>query len=711
MIPEKIGRYEIKAELGRGGMATVYQAYDPRFEREVAVKVLPREMLHDPQFRTRFEREAKTIALLEHPAIVPVYDYGEDDGQPYFVMRYMTGGSLSDRLKAGTLSLQEAARIFQRLASPLDQAHSKGVVHRDLKPGNILFDQYNEPYISDFGIAKLAQASGNVTGSAVIGTPAYISPEQAQGEKIDGRADIYAMGVILYELLTGAKPYEGDTPMSVVVKHITDPVPHILDVKPDLPSALEIVIEKAMAKKRDERFNSVHEFATVLAAVARGETPDLSSVATSPRLASAKTVIARRPEADKTVLSKDAKQAQGPASAPPRKKSGAWIGIGITLGVLCVASVIGVVLFRDSIPFLAASTATIPLPSTATTDVVAPNPSASPERPTPPPGASTPTLQPSPTQRIQPAVGGGDLFAFLSANDIWVVNTDASEPRRITTDGAVKHDLQWGPEGFSLFYISGKCVHTVNLVTGEGREITCFLTADYFEAFEISPDSSQVAISLNRELYVVPFELETIGRARTRNQLVAMNGCFTYTVLGTKGVRWSSDGLSIAVNVVGVNAGRAVDMIRIFDISTCNSVNPPYRDIFPGSFAMLGYNDRPIISSFDWDGETLFLLTSFYRNEGFGYLYVYNTESHLAEQLDPLGSGCCYRDPHWSPDGSRVIFAYQDLRQGAGSQTQLYFIPYGTIGTGSTYHPLPLPDDFFTNPREQPQPVMRPARP
>ena len=141
MNPEKIGRYEIKCELGRGGMATVYEAYDPRFEREVAVKVLPREMLHDPQFRTRFEREAKTIAMLEHPAIVPVYDFGEESGQPYFVMRYMMGGSLSDRLRKGPLSIQEAARILSRLAPALDSAHSKGIIHRDLKPGNILFDK------------------------------------------------------------------------------------------------------------------------------------------------------------------------------------------------------------------------------------------------------------------------------------------------------------------------------------------------------------------------------------------------------------------------------------------------------------------------------------------------------------------------------------------------------------------------------------------
>jgi serine/threonine protein kinase len=254
-LPNAIGRYEIKAELGRGGMATGYRAYDPRFKREVALKILPREFLHDPQFRARFEREAETIAALEHPAIVPVHDFGEEDGQPYFVMRLMPGGSLADRLEKGPLPLTEAARIFSRLAPALDWAHAHGIIHRDLKPGNILFDDNDNPYISDFGIAKLTQASVTFTGSAIVGTPAYMSPEQARGEKdIDGRSDIYALGAIVFQMLTGRFPYETDTPMGMVVKHITEPVPRILDVKPDLPPACEGVIGQATAKNCNDRY-------------------------------------------------------------------------------------------------------------------------------------------------------------------------------------------------------------------------------------------------------------------------------------------------------------------------------------------------------------------------------------------------------------------------------------------------------------------------
>jgi hypothetical protein len=273
MLPQKIGRYEIKAELGRGGMATVYRAFDPRFKRDVAIKVLPREFLHDPQFRIRFEREAQTIAALEHSAIVPVYDFGEDaeSGQLYIVMRLMTGGSLADRLERGPIPLLEAARIFHQLASALDKAHAKGIIHRDLKPGNILFDADDNPYIADFGIVKLTEATATFTGSGVVGTPAYMSPEQARGERgLDGRSDIYTLGAILFQMLTGKLPYEADTPMGIAIKHITEPPPHILESKPDLPPACEGLIQKAMAKNRDERFSTANGLAEALTTMAAG---------------------------------------------------------------------------------------------------------------------------------------------------------------------------------------------------------------------------------------------------------------------------------------------------------------------------------------------------------------------------------------------------------------------------------------------------------
>ncbi|MCC7117915.1 MAG: protein kinase [Anaerolineales bacterium] len=282
-IPSHFGRYEIKSELGRGGMATVYHAYDPRFDREVALKVLPREMLHDPQFRTRFDRELKIVATLEHPAIVPVYDVGEEDGQPYFVMRYMNSGSLAKEIEKGKFSLEDAAHLIEKIAQGLTYAHKKKIVHRDLKPDNILFDDTGAPFISDFGVAKVTESTSSLTGSGIIGTPAYMSPEQAKGEEVDGRSDVYGLGVILYQMLSGQQPYSADTPMGVVVKHITEPVPEILKMLPDLPPEADAVIKKALAKDKESRYATPNDLAKALNLVALGHEGNTAAAPTGIR--------------------------------------------------------------------------------------------------------------------------------------------------------------------------------------------------------------------------------------------------------------------------------------------------------------------------------------------------------------------------------------------------------------------------------------------
>ncbi len=263
--PQQIGRYKIIREVGRGGMATVYLAHDPRFQRDVAVKVLPRQFTHEPRFLERFEREAQTIAALEHPAIVPVYDFGEFEDTPFLVMRYMAGGSLRPRLADGAMPLNEIARILERLAPALDKAHARGVIHRDLKLDNVLFDDDRLPYLADFGIARLAEATQTMT---IVGTPAYMSPEQVQGDqKLDGRSDIYALGVMLFEMLTGSRPYKADTPTKQMLKHILEPIPNIMELNPTLPPGTQDVINRAMAKDREARYATAAELATAVKAL------------------------------------------------------------------------------------------------------------------------------------------------------------------------------------------------------------------------------------------------------------------------------------------------------------------------------------------------------------------------------------------------------------------------------------------------------------
>jgi serine/threonine protein kinase len=716
MEPQKFGRYVIKGEIGRGGMATVYHAWDPRFEREVAIKVLPHEMLHDVQFRTRFEREAKTIAMLEHPAIVPVYDFGEEEGQPYFVMRYMTGGSLSDRMKLGRMSTQEAARILTHLAPALDEAHAKGIVHRDLKPGNILYDQYNDPYVSDFGIAKLSESQANVTGSAIVGTPAYMSPEQAQGESIDGRSDIYGLGVILFEMFTGQQPYHGDTPMSVVVKHITDPVPHILDIQPDLPSNLEKVVEKAMCKDRSQRYQTVKALAADLTAVANGKSPAFDQVDST----LVQTSAATRPAVEKpvqtlaeTVLSKRVPAGEIPAiaSQPARpKRTGLWIGLGTVGLVVIVVGLLGFRALNRRFNFFGAPipTQTQALPTHTNPLVVPPvvDTPTSTEAPTltlmP---APTNTLEPSPTATIPglAVIGGSDQIAFLSDYNIFTMNVDGTGLTQVTKDNAEKRDLQWSPDGASLFFLSGKCVHYVSAADGKDTTLACFTSSSYLESFEISPSGSQVAISLDRVLYVVPFDLEALAKVRNWTNLRDMPGrCLSYgsgissqsNQPLVKNVRWSADGTLIAANALALAQNlQRVDLILVFDISKCDSNISSWLDIFPGSrFTMVGFEKTPVIPFFSWDGQSLFLLNTSVRMKA-GLLYGYNFEKKQGAPLTPLTT-CCYQSPVWSTDGSQIMFAYQDIDH--AGKVELYMVPYGTLGTGATYEPFDLPDGLFT---------------
>jgi len=420
MPPSTISRYEIRAELGRGGMASVYRAFDPRFEREVAVKLLPADLQLDEGLRARFEREAKTIAMIEHPAIVPVYDYGEDHGQLYLVMRLMTGGSLADRLRRrGALQDSEVLRIVEQVAGGLDAAHAKGIVHRDLKPGNILFDEYGNAMISDFGIVKLTQASVALTqASSLVGTPAYMSPEQVRGEAdIDRRSDLYSLGVIVFEMLSGQLPYAADTPYGVMMKHVAEPVPRLLDTKPHLAPDCQAVIERAMAKTREARFSTAGELASTLTRALQREArpaPPPVQPALGPTL-----LTPSSPELREKIAAATPPPSVQPAPSltpplparesivpqpTPRRQRPAWllpvIGLGLA-GFGLVAVVVGVFAFSllsnngsptASAPTLAATQAQPTAVAAAATFT-----------PSPPP-APTDTPAPTPTPTLPPLV-------------------------------------------------------------------------------------------------------------------------------------------------------------------------------------------------------------------------------------------------------------------------------------------------------------------
>ena len=249
------GVYRIVEPLGAGGMASVYKAYQPAVDRHVALKVLPSHLAQDPEFLARFEQEAKVLARLQHPHILPVHDFGESDGFTYIVMPFIKTGTLAARLTGQPLPFDQIKRVITQIGDALDCAHAQGLVHRDVKPSNILLDERGNCLLADFGIAKILEGADTLTATgSLIGTPKYMSPEQGLGQPIDGRSDIYSLGVVLYEMATGQVPFEAETPMAVVVKHIQDPLPVPSRVNPDIAEPLQRMIFRAMHKERSERF-------------------------------------------------------------------------------------------------------------------------------------------------------------------------------------------------------------------------------------------------------------------------------------------------------------------------------------------------------------------------------------------------------------------------------------------------------------------------
>jgi serine/threonine protein kinase len=280
LIGRTLGTYKIIDEIGHGGMANVYRATQPSIGREVAIKVLPPHFLQDRTFVRRFTREVQVIASLQHPHILPVYDFGEQDGLPYIVMAYMPGGTLADRMrKVGALPLPEVTRLVEQIADGLDHAHQKGIVHRDFKPSNVLLDEHGNVYLADFGIAKVAESTTQLTGSGIVGTPAYMAPEVTRTDKVTRLIDVYALGVSVFEMLAGQHPYPSDTPVGVLLAHAAEPIPSICDSRPDLPEGLQHVIDRAMAKEPSDRYQSAGALAGDLQVVLAGQTPLTEPVA------------------------------------------------------------------------------------------------------------------------------------------------------------------------------------------------------------------------------------------------------------------------------------------------------------------------------------------------------------------------------------------------------------------------------------------------
>ncbi|NUQ84632.1 MAG: protein kinase [Anaerolineales bacterium] len=666
MLPETIGRYQIREELGRGPSTIVYRAFDMEANREVAVKVLAVEQAPDISQRAHFKRELKMIASLEHPAIVPVYDVGEHNGQPYFVMRYMAGGSLTQLIAAkGKLSLEETARIIDRIASALDHAHKQHIIHRDIKPDNILFDLDGNPYISDFGVAKPAATSDASPSEGQVGTPGYMSPEQMHQEMVDERSDVYSLGVVVYQMLTGRKKSRLESKTSPLrSRPFTQPSPDILSEVPELPPEVGEILNICLAENKRDRYVSTLHLARALNKAAFGE------------------------EQVSRFLD----------------RYGNWAAIRTSLFWIAGSVVLLLGFFwmfagGGNLPFLS--------PAPTPTASLFPSPTAVPPTETFTATVPTATPQPASTPIPTPTVpGGADMIALVSGNDIYLMNTDGSNLVQVRSENSPKSNLQWIP-GNRLVYISRNCAYLLDAETKETEQLSCFNANELLEGYSVSPDGKLVAISIQRTLNIFPFDVEMLQTVTTRfNLLDKKENCY-YNQFPFREVLWSKDGRRLAAHVIDT---RFVNSDQVFllsvDIENCANVALSRLDTIPGGRIAFDSESSKRLGSFDWNGKNLFLLNDLVRNDGFGNLYLYNSETREAVKLNPINGECCYRDPHWSPDGKYIVFAFQrfDL-----SDISLYYIPFDDLQDGGPFTPINLPSRFFSTPREKPQPVLRPA--
>jgi len=320
---ENVGPYRIIEQLGQGGMATVFKAYHPNLDRYVAIKVLHPAFKQDPQFLERFQREARVVAKLDHPNIVPVFDYADHNGQSYLVMKFIEGETLKSVLDRQWPGKEQILSIVQSVGKALTYAHAQGVLHRDVKPSNILITESGNVYLADFGLARMAEAGpSTLSGDQLLGTPQYISPEQARGaHDLDDGTDIYSFGIVLYQLAVGRVPYNSDTPFSIIHDHIYTPLPMPRSINDKIPADLERVLLKALAKDRSDRFASVQELVGAFDKAARGISPwdEQDVVAAIPIKAELDSI----PE---------------PSEIGTRPRRWAWVGGGLAFAVLSLVT-------------------------------------------------------------------------------------------------------------------------------------------------------------------------------------------------------------------------------------------------------------------------------------------------------------------------------------------------------------------------------------
>jgi Tol biopolymer transport system component/tRNA A-37 threonylcarbamoyl transferase component Bud32 len=640
MIGKTIGRYTIIDILGEGGMAKVYKAYDPVLHRDVAIKVIQPFQREKEVFLPRFDQEAKLAASLTQTNIVSVFDYGVEGDLPYLVMEYIPGGTLKDQLEKRVDELvpwDAAVRQLLPIVRALEYAHHEGVIHRDIKPANLLVTESGELMLSDFGIAKLLNPEKDKkltkTGGRV-GTPQYMAPEQKRGEAIDARVDIYSLGVVLCEMVTGWAPDLSITPTSVIWKYIDEV---------DLSDAFKIVLTKAINKDPDERYQTMGEFASALEMLLTNEAPTPQQY---------ESFVTPSATLDTFAQSVSAGNFGVNGSRYHRKS---WI-IGITIVIIigiCAIGLVGtiwgiatVMRLRQPVPtsevVSAVNLTQTDEPATPSPTMEQPSPTiliehdeilAVPERQTDTPHLPTATVasSPSPEPTITPTLfGGGGLIAFHSDragnNDIYVMNSDGSDVHQITFDASDDRAPSWSPDGKSLAFKSNLDgdyeIYILDLLNGYRWQVTNNDCNDHSPVW--SPDGRQFVFYSdcdgNREIYVMNADGENL------KQLTITSGIYNWF-----GV-WSPDGKQIAFS--SNRNGK-------YQVFVMNADGSDPRVLADGC-----------VPYYSPDG-TMIVFNQYCTDSGNIWVMAANGNNAHAVTAAPKDFN---RNPAWSADGTKIVF-------------------------------------------------------